>query len=148
MYKYLVYILFFIIGIRASANDTISSVVPKKAIKYFEKAYQKYRIDSYKDSEKYAIKAINVEKSFIKPYLLLADIYRKQNNQHKLEQTYKAIMYFDKSNKYTIVYYRMGRIAFHSGEYETAKQYLLKYLEKREIQEKDRKLRLTKLMIE
>ncbi len=148
MSKIILFFCFFVISLNCFGEDTLVYKVPKSATRYFERAYQKYQVDLFKESKEYAIRSIKESKMFLKPYLLLAQIYRVERNNDKLKQVYNSIIKYDRANKYSIVHYRLGFMAFRAGKYIETKRHLLSYIQRKEIHKNDRKLRQTKRMIE
>ncbi|PKP22030.1 MAG: hypothetical protein CVU05_05495 [Bacteroidetes bacterium HGW-Bacteroidetes-21] len=121
MVKQLLIILLFLPLISSAQNEYTSK--NKKAIKYFETAYAYFDRRADKEAIEYANQAIKVDKNFIEPYILLAEIFNSQQLFEKEIDNYKKVMEIDPKYSYRI-YYLAAKSEFKLGMYEDAQTHL------------------------
>jgi len=99
----------------------------KRAIKDYDSGYDKYTRRQYTAAVSDLKNAVKTDAKFIEAYMLMAECYLE------MKDTQQAKTYFLKCVEinpdfFPPVYYSLAEIAFDEEEYESASQYLEKYL--------------------
>lgn len=116
--KCLLYIFLLIPIIGFSQRYSVSS---KKAIKLYEEALHFYDYFQTDLALNNLTKAISIEPGFIEAYLVLADIYKVQNQKQKEIESYHKIIEID-SSFFVYTYYNLAQAEFSIGKYLDAKK--------------------------
>lgn len=99
----------------------------KKAIKFFQEGKRYYDVRNYKRADDLLLKAVDVDKKFMEPYMLLAISYQEQKKYKESVAFYKKAI--EVAPKYTVEkYYMLAELEFALGEYEDAKKYYSDFL--------------------
>jgi outer membrane protein OmpA-like peptidoglycan-associated protein len=145
------YILTFCISIitfvsLAQTQPVFTGTQSKKANKLFGEALQAYTRMDYKISFDILKRALEDDPNFIDAWMLVADI-REQN-----ELYLEAITVYRKVNGinplFQLPYYKVASLALAFGEYDTAYQYINKYIELKGTQIDNKKVANIKLTAE
>jgi outer membrane protein OmpA-like peptidoglycan-associated protein len=145
------YILTFCISIitfvsLAQTQPVFTGTQSKKANKLFGEALQAYTRMDYKISFDILKRALEDDPNFIDAWMLVADI-REQN-----ELYLEAITVYRKVNGinplFQLPYYKVASLALAFGEYDTAYQYINKYIELKGTQIDNKKAANIKLTAE
>jgi outer membrane protein OmpA-like peptidoglycan-associated protein len=95
------------------------STASKRAIKHFEEANRNFNLMYYDLAEHRLQKALRADPQFIEAMMLLADVYKMQNNSGEAAQLYQSVIRID-AEKYPEVYFFLGAIKFNEENYSEA----------------------------
>jgi len=99
----------------------------KKAIKYFNEGKRYFDVRNNKRADELFLKAIDEDKKFMEPYMLLAISYQEQKRYQESVTYYKKAI--EVAPKYTVEkYYMLAELEFALGDYEEAKKHYSDFL--------------------
>jgi len=125
--SFLLFLSFFISASVLVAQNEYSTT-SKKAIKHFEKAKISFREREYEKAFDYIEKALKVDKNFIEPYLLLAEIYYDKHLYDKEIEAYKSIVEINPNYRPEIWFYK-ALTEYKIGRYDDSVESFTKYFE-------------------
>jgi tetratricopeptide (TPR) repeat protein len=129
-----IFICFFsVLMISAQEPMTTKSA---RAAKYYEDGKENYRLFYYKEAEEELLKAIEIDKNFIEPYMVLAKLYWDNNRLEEAIETYKKGLTIDPAF-YTYGFLYEAVLETKLGRYSDA---LANYSKLLELEQKDQKL--------
>jgi len=126
--RYLVLSFMLLISINYSAIAQLHST-SKKAISHYNSALSNYRLMDYEGAKREVDAAIQRDSDFIEAYLLKSEIYTDLKNYPIAIESYKNVIRID-DNFFPSSYYNIGRLMVLRGNYNEAKEYLRKFLNK------------------
>lgn len=95
----------------------------KKAIKHFEEGKKCYELRQDADAEKYLLKAIVEDKTFVEPHVALAYLYMEQNKKNEGIQHFKTALEIN-AKYFPRCYYDLALALLMTGQYEEAQKNL------------------------
>lgn len=108
--------LFFLTLTSFSQAQNTLPVPDKRAQALFDKALQEYRSNNLSEANKYLLKSIGCDKTFVDAYLLLGDLQTEMKQLPEAEKAYKKALNID-SARYPKAWYLLARLQYQQGEY-------------------------------
>jgi hypothetical protein len=108
------------------SNDTYITGIRKKSEKILEKAHRAIADNQYKEAESLVKRAINIDSTNIKSFLLLSDIYDELKKTEQKKFALKKIISLDSGN-YPMAYKLLASLFFNNGDYDDALKNFLHY---------------------
>lgn len=103
----------------------------KKALKYYEQARQFMKRTQYYEAIEPLNKAVEKDTNFIEAWSTLGTAYIKIGKIQQGKIAYeKAINIFPDDKRYISIYFKLGELNYKEGLYQSAIDYLKKYLDK------------------
>jgi len=131
-------LIFLLLSGYAYGQHSLSlSTHSKKAKKYYEKAEYYLQKRDFQAAILHLNKAIHQDTNFVEAFLLLGELYENTEQDSLALHHYEKAMQAD-SNFYNPIYYYAGELAFERGEYLRAKKHLIKYLQGKALQNKNK----------
>lgn len=97
----------------------------KKAVKFYQKAIEKYTMEQYEVTVKYLKKAIKKSPTYLGAYVKLAEVHERQENTELAKKVYEQLLEVDESPQNAFSVYRnLARLAYAADDYKTTNQYL------------------------
>ncbi len=89
----------------------------KRAQTLFEKALSAYRSENLAEAQKFLVKSIERDRTFVDAYLLLGDLQTEMKQIPKAEEAYRQALKIDPTG-HPRAWYLLARLQYQQGEYE------------------------------
>ena len=116
--------LFCALCVETDAQQLSSS---KKAVKDYNSGYEKYSRRQYAAAISDLKNAVKTDAKFIEAHMLMAECYLETNDPQQAKSSFLRCVEIN-PDFFPPVFYSLAEIAFDAEEYETANQYLEKFL--------------------
>jgi flagellar motor protein MotB len=111
--------------ITSNAQQLSSS--SKKAVKAYNKGYEKYTKRQYAGALTELKNAVKIDAKFVEAHLMMAECYMETGEPQLAKASFLRCAEIN-PNFFPPVYYSLAEIEYEAGEYEAASQYLEKFL--------------------
>lgn len=112
-----------------------------KALKVYNDGVTSYDYLDFERAEIYFKQALSYDKKFYEAYIMLGELYTRQNNFHGAVENYTAAIAIDSSH-YRAAYFYLANAEMMVGKYQDALAHYKAYLRSKETLEKNRSVAL------
>jgi outer membrane protein OmpA-like peptidoglycan-associated protein len=121
------YLVFILIIFSASVNGQKLSTKSKKAEKAYINGENSFRIQDIASAEKYFLKAVEIDPDFFEAYMMLGDIYEKNNDDTSAVIAYNKAIEID-TTLFPAVMFLTANVEFKNGWYVGAAKHYSMYI--------------------